>query len=103
MAKLIRNKIPEIAEESGQVMNVQGAHSYTHWWWLLRKLCEEIEELIDAVDEDDILDEMADVYQVIKSMAERMHLNIEEVAKAAKLKAAEKGDFSYMLIWDEES
>jgi predicted house-cleaning noncanonical NTP pyrophosphatase (MazG superfamily) len=103
VAKLIRNDIPAIAEESGQRMNAVGAPSYTHWWWLLRKLTEEVEELVDAVGEDGILEEMADVYEVIRAMAERMHLNMTAVESRAAAKRHEKGSFSYMLIWDEES
>lgn len=102
VSKLIRNKVPELARNKGQFMNCESAPSYTHWWWLLQKLTEEVEELADAVDEDSLLEELADAYEVIRAMAGQMHLNMEVVESVAAEKRQRSGDFSYMLIWDEE-
>lgn len=100
--KLIRNKVPELARNKGQFMNCESAPSCTHWVWLLRKLTEEVEELAGAVDEDSLLEELADVYEVIRATAGRMQLNMEVVVGVAAEKRQRSGDFSYMLIWDEE-
>jgi predicted house-cleaning noncanonical NTP pyrophosphatase (MazG superfamily) len=92
--KLVRDRIPEIIEKDNKVCN------YTYidnkaWYLecLKEKLKEETVEVICAGTKEERLEELADLLEVMRSIAKLDNLTIEDVIKAADKKAEERGAF----------
>lgn len=90
--KLVRDRIPEIIEAEGRrpVVEVLDAARYREA--LLTKLGEETAELA-AADGQGVLDELADVYEVLRALAENAGVDLGVVAGRADVKGSERGRF----------
>lgn len=91
--KLVRDRIPEIIEADGRrpVVEVLDAGRYREA--LLAKLHEEAAELAAAEGDDAVLDELADIYEVLRALIEVARVSLDDVAARAHSKAAERGGF----------
>jgi predicted house-cleaning noncanonical NTP pyrophosphatase (MazG superfamily) len=96
MAKLIRDRIPEDMKARGykpELRQVQGGELLAA---LLEKLVEEAQEVRDSCG---CLQELGDVYTVLKYIAEATGYPISAVQLAAHEKTQRLGGFSDGLIW----
>ena len=73
--KLVRDRIPEKIISGGETANCRIANDIFLNTLLLEKLYEECFELIDATDEDEVLEELADVYEVCEAILSRFENN----------------------------
>lgn len=88
--KLVRDKIPKLYPQ----------HSYrratpTEWLVLLRlKLAEEVGELLSAPTEASLLEEIADVMEVVEALAVKYGWSLEGAVRPARdAKRLERGSF----------
>ena len=95
--KLVRDRIPEIIAAEGRRPVVEVLSPADYRQALHAKLDEEATELATA-DEDELLDELADVYEVLRSMAEDAGLSVEQVVERAERKALQRGRFEERLF-----
>jgi len=95
--KLVRDKIPELIEKSGARAQIRYLDKKEIRSALTTKLREEIEELACA-PEHAILEEAADVYEVLLAFLSCLDHVDKDVIDAAKKKRSEKGSFS-KSIW----
>ncbi|HWH27859.1 MAG TPA: nucleoside triphosphate pyrophosphohydrolase [Mycobacteriales bacterium] len=95
--KLVRDGIPAIIAADGRrpVVEVLSVSDYKRA--LLEKLHEEAAELARATDSS-FLDELADVFEVLRALASDAGLTVEAVAAAADAKAADRGAFDDRLF-----
>lgn len=63
--KLIRDHIPEIIRKAGRECEVETMTQTDYHQALLNKLVEEAKEAVEA-DPDNLVEELADVYEVIE-------------------------------------
>lgn len=98
--KLIRDRIPEIITNSSGKYLTKVLTQKEYEKELKRKLIEESKELINAPKKD-VLDELADVLEVIKSLADYYKINFNKVEETQKNKRRERGSFKkkLYLIW----
>lgn len=97
--KLIRNKIPEIAEANGNPLDkVRKADANEMRHLLFVKLKEESAEALVAND-NEILEELADIVEVVRALAHLYGHDLGDVLLAGNRKADERGDFSDRLVW----
>lgn len=94
MGKLVRDRIPEVIEARGgravsHVLEDDTAYRAA----LLDKLVEEAEELRDAPTEA-LLEEAADVYEVLLAFTLSQGWTSEQIARRAEEKRAERGGFA---------
>ncbi len=90
--KLVRDKIPEILDAKGVVYEERTASPEEYKQELIKKLTEEIIEFQEAGD----IEELADVLEVIRSLAKLPeYQHVEEVRKR---KAEERGGFEKRII-----
>ncbi len=58
------------------------------------KLREEVEEVVTAKKHNDLVDELADVYEVIASLAELHHIALADIVAAQTKKRQDRGGFT---------
>ena len=61
--KLIRDKIPDIIRKEGKKFNIMTLNDNEYEIELLKKFIEECQELVQAKDENDKLEELADIFE----------------------------------------
>ncbi|BES64166.1 hypothetical protein SANA_06050 [Gottschalkiaceae bacterium SANA] len=88
--KLIRDKIPEIIEVDGKKSKINRIEGEVYRKALEAKLLEEFKEWQDSYEAE----ELADLLEVIRAMAEESGHSIEEIQHLAEEKRKERGGFS---------
>jgi len=99
--KLIRDKIHELIEDKDRVFQLERMNDASLVIVLKDKLEEETAEVV-AAKGDDLLVELADVYEVIRSICIHSGWTIEELHEAAEKKRAHLGGFSHRWFLREE-
>ncbi len=95
--KLVRDKIPEIIKGKGEepLTRILGDEEYKAE--LEKKLKEECAEVLGASGKDRV-EELADVFEILKALAKLENSDIEEVSKIAKEKAEKRGAFEQKIF-----
>lgn len=70
---------------------------------LYAKIIEEVQELLEAEDEDNFLEEMADVVEVFRALLKLKNITWEEFEEIRKAKLADRGGFEKRLFIDKLS
>lgn len=98
--KLIRDKIPQAIEASGGEYETRVLGEEEYRKELQKKLIEEAKELTES-DKENVLNEMADVLELLKSIASLYEIDFTQVEKKQTDKKAERGGFEkkLFLIW----
>ena len=103
MAKLVRDKIPEIIKNNndGYVNYYEEDYIVNQKELLRKKIVEEVDELLKAIDKDDnidILEESADVVEVIRAILLIRGISFEDLQVARFEKNRLKGSFSKFCV-----
>jgi predicted house-cleaning noncanonical NTP pyrophosphatase (MazG superfamily) len=96
--KLVRDRIPLLIEERGEHVWSVAVTGEDLSKVLKAKVVEESLELQSATRREDILEELADILEVVSSLAEHVNLTMNDVKKKAKQKRSERGGFSEGLV-----
>ncbi|MER7507032.1 nucleoside triphosphate pyrophosphohydrolase [Streptomyces lavendulae] len=96
--KLIRDRIPEIAAARGQQLQVHVASLSETAELLVEKLAEEAAEVAAADTREDLLDELADVVEVVHALARICGWTPYDVGAARVRKHQERGGFDRRLV-----
>ena len=91
--KLIRDRIPEIIEQSGQKCIIEELDTDTYIRYLDQKLDEELEEY----QADKSLEELADLLEVMYAVVRARGYTTEELERVRKQKAEKRGGFEKRL------
>ena len=98
MAKLVRDRIPEIIEKNGKKPVTHIADEIEYWDKLKLKLQEEVEEVLEDGTNDEVKEELADVLEVINAICEFKKVDKNELESLRIKKAKERGGFSNKII-----
>jgi predicted house-cleaning noncanonical NTP pyrophosphatase (MazG superfamily) len=90
--KLVRDRIPAIIRSDGRRPVVQVLAPGQRRAALFAKLLEEADEAVRA-DAHDVLEELADVLEVLRALAAELGLSMADVTAVADHKRAERGGF----------
>lgn len=93
-SKLVRDKIPQIIEESGKRAITYTLSDKEYEIFLERKLDEETLEYHESKDAE----ELADVLEVVIAIAEQKGLRFEDLMALRKEKAEKKGSFKEKIF-----
>ena len=96
IGKLVRDKIPQIITDSGKQCVFRVLDDSEIVYYLRKKLEEECREFM----EDGSIDELADLLEVIESIAFRMNISWSELMNIKQNKARQNGAFAkkYFLV-----
>ena len=91
--KLVRDKIPEIMEKDNEIAitRVLGDDEYRRE--LYRKLKEECNEVMNATSKAQLIEELGDVLEVLKSIAALENKDFSDVVEVSMQKKLKKGGF----------
>ena len=99
--KLVRDQIPNKIEGHGERAQTTRASRSQLLTLLRAKAVEEALELQIAVSNDDTLEELADLFEVIRSLAVNLDLGVQDVIRAADEKRAKRGGFEQGVVLHE--
>ena len=92
--KLVRDKIPEIILKQGRTCSYRYADEKEFKKLLVDKLQEETKEYV----ENNNPEELADIIEVIKALAEQHNIRIDQLELTRKKKAEERGAFTKRIV-----
>lgn len=101
--KLIRDKIPQIIKANKGKYEVRIMNEDEFNRELKKKLIEEAKEVI-GVEKDELSKELADVLELIKSIAESENISFDLIEQKQKQRRKERGGFKkrLFLIWSDK-
>lgn len=99
--KLVRDRIPEIITSRGGRPVCRKADEEEYWLKLKEKLHEEVEEFEKAGTEAEAKEELADVLEVIRAIADHLKCRGDEIENLRIKKAEERGAFKERIILEE--
>lgn len=95
--KLVRDKIPEIIENSGKEPIIRVLDDTEYKEELLKKLYEEYREVIEAKTKEETLEECSDVLEVLIALLEYNGYTLEDLLKCRDEKKEKRGAFQKRL------
>ncbi len=101
--KLVRDQIPNKIEGGGEFAYTQTLIGEDLTRALREKLVEESIEVLDATDHDSVLDEIADVLEVIDGLVKHLGADQKDIEQRKKKKREKAGGFEKGLILLETS
>lgn len=96
--KLVRDRIPEIIEESGLVAETRKLGDEEYLKLLKEKLLEEGGEVIEAESSYELKKELADILEILVSLAEVKGITIKEVEEIRKRRGEKRGRFKEKIF-----
>lgn len=94
--KLVRDNIPEIIKNNGEEAIIRILNDDEYKIELERKLNEELKEVLEA-ENDDRIEELADMLEVMISLAELEKKTLEDIIEICDKKREKRGGFSKRL------
>lgn len=102
--KLVRDRIPEIIEknEKKKVKTRILKDNKEYLNFLLKKIEEETNELINTKNKKHLVEELSDVMEIIDEILKLKNLNLKEIRKAQKEKNIKRGGFEKRILMIEK-
>ena len=95
--KLVRDKVPQLVKKNGQIAKIRVLAPKEFEKELKKKLLEEAQEVVNA-SRKEIIDELADVLEVVEELANYYQLSFSEIKKHQRKKRDERGRFSQKIF-----
>lgn len=92
--KLVRDRIPELVREEGKIPLWRTAGEEEYRLLLREKLWEEVREFVHTGKEE----ELADILEVVRALAERQGVGMEELTALAAEKRRQRGGFKRRIV-----
>ena len=92
--KLVRDNIPNIIESNNEVAITRVLNDKEYRIELYKKLKEECNEVIESKNTSDTIEELADVLEVVKAIAQLENKSIDDIINIAEQKSLKRGGFS---------
>jgi predicted house-cleaning noncanonical NTP pyrophosphatase (MazG superfamily) len=91
--KLVRDKIPEVIERSGKAFHTRILSDDEYKQELQKKLQEELEEYLNAPNDQNSIEELADILELIHAITAIHGSSIEELEQVRIKKLTDRGGF----------
>lgn len=91
--KLVRDNIPDIIHSNGEKPIIRILSNDEYKQELERKLYEEYQEVLNTTNSKDRIEELADMLEIIISLAKLEDKSLDDVVEVAKVKRLKRGGF----------
>ena len=91
--KLVRDKIPEIIKSNNAEPFIRILSDDEYKKELEKKLLEEYNEVLETKSREERIEELSDMLEIIKALAQLEGSSLEEVCEVSKSKALKRGGF----------
>lgn len=98
LEKLVRDRIPELMAEPGNVLEVLTLDHKAHILALKEKLKEEAQEVFVAKSREQLIEEIADVTEVLDALTLKLSIKKSEIEAIKRTKSLKKGGFDRGLF-----
>jgi len=98
--KLIRDNVPQIIIDSGRMPITRELYETEFLFEAKQKLVEEANEVLDAKSHEELIEELADVLEVVYTIAAVENITKEEIENTRVLKNKNKGMFKKRIFLD---
>jgi predicted house-cleaning noncanonical NTP pyrophosphatase (MazG superfamily) len=95
--KLVRDRIPEILAQAGYTYETTTMDEQEYQQALREKLVEEAQEAASASETQQLITELADIYEVIDTLMSENNIATERVRAEQERRRQERGGFSQRL------
>jgi predicted house-cleaning noncanonical NTP pyrophosphatase (MazG superfamily) len=96
--KLVRDRIPEILKNKGKQFSTRTLENEEYIKELKNKIFEELQEYINAENDTDAIEELADLLEIIHALAECHGASFEMIEKVRQKKAEKRGGFKERIF-----
>ncbi|TMU87116.1 phosphoribosyl-ATP pyrophosphohydrolase [Bacillus sp. BHET2] len=96
--KLVRDRIPEIIEETGKAFTTRVLSEEEYLIELKKKSFEELEEYHDAESREEAIEELADLMEVVHAFAKSHNTSLDEIESIRREKANNRGGFDKRIF-----
>ncbi|PLS01928.1 nucleoside triphosphate pyrophosphohydrolase [Neobacillus cucumis] len=96
--KLVRDRIPEVIENTGKQFSTRILNDDEYIIELKKKSFEELNEYVNAENDKDAIEELADLLEIIHALAGYHGASFEEVEKVRQNKAKKRGGFQEKIF-----
>lgn len=99
--KLVRDNIPEIIKSNNGIPKTRILDKVEYKKELEIKLDEEVKEVLSTNNSEERIEELADVLEVIRTLAEIENKTLNDIIKIADIKAINRGRFTKRIYLEE--
>ena len=96
--KLVRDNIPDIIKSNGDESITRILDEYEYRVELYKKLLEETNEVIKSSSSDETFEELADVLEILRSIAKLNGKELDDIIEFANQKRAKRGGFEKRIF-----
>lgn len=96
--KLVRDRIPEMMTHQGSIISVETLDHKAHILALKDKLKEEALEVCQAATREEIIEEIADVAEVLDALALKLSIKKSDIELVKRSKSIKNGGFDRGLF-----
>ncbi|TCP19939.1 putative house-cleaning noncanonical NTP pyrophosphatase (MazG superfamily) [Scopulibacillus darangshiensis] len=96
--KLVRDRIPEIIEKTNKKADTRILSSEEYITELRNKSFEELREYMETDNNQDAIEELADLLETIHALAKCHDMDFSEVERVRKAKAEKRGGFEERIF-----
>ena len=96
--KLVRDKIPKIIQENGEKPITRLLENNEYKEKLEKKLLEEYNEVLKTKNSEERIEELADMIEVIISLAKLENKSLDDIIKTANKKREKRGGFDRKIF-----
>lgn len=100
VAKLVRDKIPEIIKQDGRVPIIRQISGDDLKTALAEKLQEEVQEFIGAKNDNEKLEELADILEVVFGLTKHLGFRQEDLLVLCTKKREARGGFENGVFYE---
>ncbi len=96
--KLVRDHIINIINQQNKIVKYEYLNQQQYQYYLKKKLIEESNEVDSSLNKEELIYELADVFEVIESLIKSYDININDILKIKQEKAIKNGSFHNKIL-----
>lgn len=96
--KLVRDAIPEVIEKTGKDFSIRILEEEEYKAEVKKKLGEELKEYMEAVTDEEAIEELADILELLHAATKIHGSSIEELERVRQAKAEKRGGFEKRIF-----